>query len=147
MACEELISPSWALGESWLLMLVLTACTRVEICSATALQWLISWDCDASFLLDAAAPCAAAMHCVETAAACLAATSSLLIAFFFSALEAAALVTALQGQRDTPVHTLPPSTAAHVTHTLTSSVRRLSSASPVPVHLEGCELLLWQPPP
>ena len=37
------------------------------------------------------------MHWVETAAACLAATSSFLMAFFLRALEAAALVTALEG--------------------------------------------------
>ena len=96
MAWEALIRPSWALGESGLLMLVRTAWTRDEICSATALQWLISCVCEASLRLEAAAPCAAAMHCVETAAACLAATSSFLMAFFLRALEAAALVTALR---------------------------------------------------
>ena len=36
------------------------------------------------------------MHWVETAAACLAATSSFLMAFFLSAFEAAAFVTALR---------------------------------------------------
>ena len=46
-------------------------------------------------LFDAPAPWAAAMHCVATAAVCLAATSSFLMALFLRALEAAALVTAL----------------------------------------------------
>lgn len=36
------------------------------------------------------------MNCVDTAAACLAATSSFLMAFFLRAAEAAALVTALR---------------------------------------------------
>lgn len=56
MAWEELISPSWALGLSGLAMLARTDWTRAEICSATALQWLISCVWDASLRLDAPAP-------------------------------------------------------------------------------------------
>ena len=93
------MSPSCAEGESWLVMLVRTLCTRDEICSATALQWLSSCDCEASLRLDTPAPCAAAMHCVATAAVCLAVISRRLMAFFLRAFEAAAFTTALQRGR------------------------------------------------
>ena len=51
------------------------------------------------YLLDPAAPLAAAMHCVATAAVFLAAISNFLMALFFKALAAAALVTALQAYK------------------------------------------------
>ena len=44
------MSPSWALGLSVLAMLNRTDWTSAEICSATALQWLMSCDWLVSFL-------------------------------------------------------------------------------------------------
>ena len=96
MVCEALMSPSCALGLSGLAILNLTDWTSADICSATAWQWLMSCDCDASFLLVAPAPCAAAMSWVDTAAVCLAATSRRRISFFLRALDAAALQAALK---------------------------------------------------
>ena len=60
----------------------------------------MSCDCDASFLLDAPAPWAAAISCVETAAVCLAATSRRRISFFLRALDAAALQAALGDEEE-----------------------------------------------
>ena len=82
-------------------MLLYTDCISVESCSSTALQWLVSWVCSAQLQLDADAPRAAKMHWVAMVAACLAATSSFLMALFstMKALQEATSVTALGNDR------------------------------------------------
>lgn len=51
IACEELMSTNWAEAESGDCIDSLTACTRLDICSATCLQWLDNWVWLASFLI------------------------------------------------------------------------------------------------